>query len=330
MTPPSAKAARRKAMPATKKSNDVDPSEGVSIAAQYGVKLTSPDRVVYPDAGVTKADLVAYYASVAKAMLAFVADRPLSLVRAPGGIKGQQFFQKHDTGGFPAGFKKVVIPYTDADDDRYLYVDDAAGLIGGVQMNVLEWHVWGSRRDQVEKPERIIFDIDPDEGLSFDHVKQAARDMRDILGALGLPSFPMATGGKGIHVIAPIGRRAEWPEVKAFCRGFSKTLEKTEPGRFVAEASKAKRKGRMFVDYLRNERGQTAVAPFSTRARAGAPVAVPISWDEMDKLDRANGFSLKDAIARAQNSKLDPWPGYADQKHPITKAMLKAVGEDDD
>jgi bifunctional non-homologous end joining protein LigD len=322
VTPAKTKAAK----PAAKASAHVDPKEGVAITARYGVKLSSPDRVVYPDNGVTKADLAAYYARVASKMLEYVADRPLSLVRAPGGIKGQHFFQKHDTGGFPSGFKKVVILHTDADDDRYLYVDDPSGFIGGVQMNCLEWHIWGSRRDMVEKPERVIFDIDPDEGLEFRHVKQAAKDIRDILGALGLEAFPMATGGKGIHVICPIGRRMEWPEVKAFCRGFSKTLEKHEPGRFVAELSKAKRKGRMFVDYLRNQRGQTAVSPYSTRARAGCPVAVPISWKELETLDRANGFSLNDAAERAEDKKHNPWPGYFDAKQPITKAMLNAVG----
>jgi len=323
--------AKAKAAPAAKKAKatmHVDPKEGVATAAQYGVKLSSPDRVVYPDNGVTKADLVAYYAKVSETMLKYVGDRPLSLVRAPAGVKGHQFFQKHDTGGFPSGFKKIVIPYTDADDDRYLYVEDTAGLIGGVQMNCLEWHIWGSRRDMVEKPERIIFDIDPDEGLGFEHVKQAATDIRDILGALGLEAFPMATGGKGIHVIAPVGRRMEWPEVKAFCRGFSKTLEKNEPNRFVAESRKAKRVGRLFVDYLRNERGQTAVSPYSTRARTGCPVAVPVSWKELETLDRANGFSLNDAAERAQNKKHNPWPGYFDAKQPITKAMLTAVGAD--
>lgn len=331
--PAKAKAAPAKpkaASPTASKGAHVDPKDGVAIAAEHGVKLSSPDRVVYPDDGVTKADLVAYYAKVADKMLEYVGDRPLSLVRAPGGIKGQHFFQKHDTGGFPSGFKKVVIPFTDADDDKYLYVEDAAGLIGGVQMNALEWHIWGSRRDMVEKAERVIFDIDPDEGLEFRHVKQAAKDIRDILGALGLEAFAMATGGKGIHVICPIGRRTEWPETKAFCRGFSKTLEKHEPDRFVAELSKAKRKGRMFVDYLRNQRGQTAVGPYSTRARAGCPVAVPISWDELEKLDRANGFTLETAAKRAMDKKHNPWPGYFDVKQPITQAMLKAVGATED
>jgi bifunctional non-homologous end joining protein LigD len=329
VTPAKAKATPKKARTAAKASAHVDPKEGVSIAAEYGVKLSSPDRVVYPDNGVTKADLVAYYAAVAETMLKYVGDRPLSLVRAPAGVKGHQFFQKHDTGGFPSGFKKVVILHTDADDDKYLYIDDPSGLIGGVQMNALEWHIWGSRRDMVEKAERIIFDIDPDEGLGFEHVKQAAKDMRDILGALGLEAFPMATGGKGIHVICPIGRRMEWPEVKAFCRGFSKTLEKHEPDRFVAELSKAKRKGRMFVDYLRNERGQTAVSPYSTRARAGCPVATPISWDELEKLEKANGFTLETAAKRATDKNHNPWPGYFDVKQPITQAMLKAVGAED-
>jgi len=302
----------------------MDLSNGVAEASKVGIELTHPDRAVYDKPEVTKAELAAYYAAVADRMLPFIADRPLSLLRCPQGQAHHCFFQKHDTGGFPAAMKSVKITEKDGTVEDYFYIQDLAGLIGGVQMNVLEFHLWGSKRDNVEKPERIIFDLDPDEGLGFTHVRDAAADIRKALGDLGLESFAMLTGGKGIHVIAPLQPSLEWPEVKAFCHGFAQTLEAREPERFVTNMAKVKRKGRMFVDYLRNERGATAVSPWSTRSRAGAPVAVPIGWSELKKIEAANSFSLADAAARA--SKPDPWKGYFALKQTITAAMLEAVG----
>jgi bifunctional non-homologous end joining protein LigD len=324
-----AKAAKPKAAPkkparAARRAPTLDDATGIAAAKAAGVHFTSPDRVEYPDQGVTKGVLAAYYAAVAERMLPYIADRPLSLVRCPQGRAKACFFQKHDSGGFPAQMKKVPIAEKDGQVEDYFYIDDLAGLIAGVQMNVLEFHLWGSRRDAVEKPERIIFDIDPDVGLDFSHVRDAARDIRGVLGALGLESFPLLSGGKGVHVIAPLTPNLEWPEIKAFCHGIAEKLAAAEPDRFVVNMSKAKRVGRLFIDYLRNERGATAIAPWSTRSREGAPCAVPISWDELPKIASANAFPVEAAAARARLP--DPWKGYEAARGKVTPAMLKAVG----
>ncbi|HTJ56675.1 MAG TPA: DNA ligase D [Devosiaceae bacterium] len=307
------------------KTAKLDPKEGEAVASKLGIELTHPERVVYPGQGITKAELAAYYAGVAERMLPYIADRPLSLLRCPQGRSKYCFFQKHDTGGFPKSMKSVEITEKDGSIEDYFYIEDLAGLIGGVQMNVLEFHIWGCKRDNIEKPERIIFDIDPDEGLGFEHVRDAAADIRNALGDLGLETFPMLTGGKGVHVIAPLKPNFEWPEVKAFCHGFAQWLEAREPDRFVSNMSKAKRKGRMFIDYLRNERGSTAIAPWSSRSREGAPAAVPVGWDELPAIAAANAFTLPAAAARAALP--DPWKGYFSTRQTITPAMLKAVAE---
>jgi bifunctional non-homologous end joining protein LigD len=298
---------------------------GIAAAERLGVKLTSPDKIVYPEGNITKAQLVAYYDAVSERMMRHVAERPLSLLRRPTGTN-KPFFQKHDSGGFPDAFKKVKIPETTGETDIYLYIDEPAGLAASVQMSALELHIWGSHIDKLEHADRIIFDIDPDEGLDFAATRQAAIDIHDRLAKWGLESFPMVTGGKGIHVIAPLRRTLEWPEIKLFCRTFAEKLALDEPDRFTANIRKAKRTGRMFVDYLRNERGATAVAPFSTRAKPGAPCAVPLAWDELGTIEAANVFSLGEAAARAQGP--DPWPNYFDLTQSITKAMLSSVAGD--
>ena len=296
---------------------------GIAAAKALRVNLTHPDRVIYPSDGVTKAQIVAYYGMVAERMLPHVVNRPLSLVRTPQGQGKQTFFQKHDSGGFPDAFKKIPILEKDGSTEEYLYIDGPDGLAAGVQMSTLEFHIWGSHVADVDMPDRIIFDIDPDEGLDFRATKDAAVSFRDRLEAMGLKTYAMVTGGKGIHVIAPLRPVLGWTEVKTFCRNFAEMVAREEPERFTANIRKNTRKGRMFVDYLRNERGSTAVAPFSTRARVGAPCAVPVSWDEIETLDRANGFSLPQAAAKAQEP--DPWADYFELKQAITTKMLKAV-----
>jgi bifunctional non-homologous end joining protein LigD len=298
---------------------------GLAASERLKVKLTHPEKIVYEEGSVTKAQLVAYYDAVSERMLRHAAKRPLSLVRLPTGSK-KPFFQKHDSGGFPAAFKKVQITETTGPTDIYLYIDGADGLAASVQMNALELHIWGSHIDNLEKPDRIIFDIDPEEGLDFAHVREAARDIRDKLGAWGLETFAMVTGGKGVHVIAPLRPRLEWPEVKLFCRTVAERLATEEPDRFTANIRKATRKGRMFIDYLRNERGSTAIAPFSTRAKQGAYCAVPVSWDDLETIPAANAFSIAEAAAAAQAP--DPWKGYFELTQTITKAMLSAVAGD--
>ncbi|MET3899962.1 bifunctional non-homologous end joining protein LigD [Devosia sp. UYZn731] len=296
---------------------------GIIAAEAAGIHFTSPDRIIYPGQGVTKGDLAAYYAAVADVMLPYIENRPLSLLRCPQGRTKYCFFQKHDTGGFPDVMKSILIEEKDGHKEDYFYIDTLAGLLGGTQMNVLEWHLWGSRTKNIEKPERIIFDIDPDEGLGFEHVRDAARDIAKLLEEFDLQTYSLVSGGKGVHVIAPLVPKLEWPDIKAFCKGIAKRLEEREPDRFVANMSKAKRKGRMFVDYLRNERGSTAIAPWSSRSRQGAPAAVPVSWDELKDIKAANQFSLAAAAERAK--KPDPWKGYFSTTQTITKAMLDKV-----
>lgn len=288
-----------------------------------GVKLSSPDKVLFEEQGVTKADLAAHYERVADRMLPLVEGRLVSLVRCPQGEGGQCFFQRHDHKGFPAAMKRQEITEKDGGKATYLRLDTLSSLIAGVQMGTLEFHIWGSRGDMLEKPDRLVFDLDPDEGLDFGDVKEASFDIRDRLVELGLKTVPLVTGGKGVHVIAPLSRRAEWPEVKGFARGLARMLTKEEPDRYVAQASKAKRKGRIFVDWLRNERGATAIAPYSTRSRQGAPVAVPVSWDELNSLGAANSFRIGDMEKRLKEA--DPWAGSAKWRQSITKKMLDAV-----
>jgi len=256
-------------------------------------------------------------------MLPYIKDRPLSLVRCPQGRAKACFFQKHDTGGFPAAMKTVEIAEKDGSKESYFYVSDLSGIVAAVQMNTLEFHLWGSRRDKIELPERVIFDIDPDEGLNFTHVREAAADIREGLGSWGLESFALLTGGKGVHVVAPIARRADWALVKLFCKTFAQRMAEAEPERFTTALSKAKRKGKMFIDYLRNERGSTAIAPYSTRSREGAPVATPVTWEELGAIERANAFSLPQAAERAKGP--DPWKEYFSVEQSITKGMVNAV-----
>ncbi len=297
------------------KAQSID-GDGEAVAEKLGVRLTSPDRVVYPGQGITKAQLVAYYEDVAEVMLPHIKDRPLSLVRCPQGRTKHCFFQKHDTGGFPEQMHSKSITEKDGDRKDYFHVDDLAGLVAGTQMNVLEWHIWGSRFSDVEKPDRLVFDIDPDEGLDFPAITAAATDIRDRLKDMGLASFPMVSGGKGIHVIVPLEPRAEWPEVKTFCKSFAQAMADDEPQRYTASISKARRKGRLFIDYLRNERGSTAICPWSVRSREGAPVAVPIDWDEVPGLKAANGFSLAAAAERAQDG---AWTAYFKTKGKLPR-----------
>ena len=283
------------------------------------VKITNPDRVIFPGDGITKGQLADYYARVAEIMLPWTGDRPISLIRCPQGRAKQCFFQKHDAGSFgDAHVHKVAIPEKDGGSEDYLWVDDADGLIACVQMGTIEFHGWGSRASDVERPDRLVIDLDPDEGLGFDAVKSAATDIKAHLADIGLVSFPLLSGGKGVHVVVPLTPQAEWPAVKDFADRFARALATAEPDRFVATMSKAKRKGRIFIDWLRNQRGSTAVLPYVVRARPGAPVAAPVTWEELRDIDTAAHFSLADAdrlVERAASHALAGW-GVADQVLP--------------
>lgn len=259
-----------------------------------GVRVSSTGRVVYPDAGVTKGAVADHYAAVADRMLMHVAGRPLSLLRCPDGISGECFFQKHAGKGFPDGVKSMPIKEKDGGTEDYIYVTTPEGLIGAAQMGTLEFHIWGATRDRIERPDRLVFDLDPDEGLDWNEVRSAAFDLRRALARLGLTAGAIVTGGKGIHVWMPLRRTREWETVKLFAKTFAHVMADKSPDRYTATMSKKKRKGRVFIDWLRNERGATAIAPYSLRARKNAPVAVPVTWDELENLTAANGFRMAD------------------------------------
>lgn len=290
--------------------------QDVSIA---GIALSSPGRAVFP--GISKLDLAQYYQRIAPQMLTETADRPLSLLRLPEGIDGARFFQKHPGKGFPATLETMQIREADGDLADYIYVRDASGLVGAVQMGTVEFHIWGAHRNNLERPDRLIFDLDPDEALDFAEVRRAALDLRETLGGLGLEAWAMLSGGKGVHLVVPLKRTASWDHVKQFCQRIAQLCAAREPDRFVAEMAKAKRKGRIFIDWLRNERGQTSVAPFSVRARSGAPVAAPVSWEEMPGIASASAFDMAAAWARG-------WPVQRPKAQKLTQAILENLDQE--
>jgi bifunctional non-homologous end joining protein LigD len=278
------------------------------------IAISHPDRVVFGASGITKGQLASWYEAIAPRALAWVGDRPLSLVRAPDGIDGQKFFQKHLTAGFGKQVGSVMLAQGKGPPEPTIMVTDKAGLLRCVQMGTIEFHGWGARAGDVEHPDRLVIDLDPDEGLDFTDVKRAAVTIRDHLADLGLTTFPLLSGGKGVHVIAPLTPAADWDAVEDFAHRFARALEGAEPQRFVATMAKAKRKGRIFVDWLRNQRGSTAILPWSVRARDGAPVAVPVTWEMLSEARAANLYTLADPAAIiAVADALPPGWGQADQ-----------------
>jgi bifunctional non-homologous end joining protein LigD len=269
-----------------------------------GVRLSSPDKILYPEQGITKGDLADYYVAVAGRMLPHVAFRPVTMVRCPAGSETKCFYQRHAGSGVPEQLREVTIP---GFDEPYLYIADLPGLIAMVQMGVLEIHPWGVTVEHPDKADRIVFDLDPDEGLGFGDVIAAAREVRARLDRLGLRSFVKSTGGKGLHVVLPVEPTAYWKEVKSFARGVSAEMAADSPDKYLTKASKAERAGRIFIDYLRNDPTSTAVAPYSTRSRPGAPVATPLCWDELTpKLD-PKSFTIRSVPGRIARQRSDPW-----------------------
>ena len=284
----------------------------------YGIEISNPDRVIYPKDGVTKGELANYYAAVDKLIMPTVARRPMTIIRCPQGTAEKCFFQKHDSGTFGEHVKHVPIEEKDGDVEDYLYLDDVRGVLACVQMGTIEFHGWGSSVPEVDYPDRLVFDLDPDEGLDFAAVREAAVSLRELLLQLGLKTFPMLTGGKGVHVVAPLDASAHWDEVSDFAERFSRAVAESDPDRFTANIRKVQRKGRIFLDWLRNQRGSTAVMPYSARAREGAPVAAPIAWEELDQFSGGNAFSIRDLdllLVRAKSKPLAGW-GKAKQSLP--------------
>lgn len=272
-------------------------------------RLSSPGRVVFPDAGITKQDVADYYAAVADRLLPEIVDRPLSLLRCPDGTQGECFFQKHHADSLGPGVHPVTLRES-AGEGEYLYVRDIEGVLSLVQMNAIEFHPWGAKRTAPEKPDRLVFDLDPADGVPWSEVKRAARDVRDRLAEVGLQSWVRLSGGKGIHVCVPIRPGPDWDSAKDFCEAFAKAMVAQSPLRYVAVASKQARRDRIFIDWLRNGRGATSVASWVVRARKGAPVAMPLRWEELSRTTSAAQFDLARAKQRAARLRSDPWEGF--------------------
>jgi bifunctional non-homologous end joining protein LigD len=291
---------------------------GKSTPESFGIEISSPERIIYPELGLTKKDLADYYAEIEPLIMVDAAKRPMTLIRCPGGRTGECFFQKHDKGTFGPHVKQIPIREKDGHKEDYLYFDDIRGLLASVQMGTVEFHGWGSKVEKVEYPDRLVFDLDPDVGLDFGKVKAAAVRLKALLEDLGLKSFPLLSGGKGIHVVVPLDQSKDWPTVKSFADRFSRAISEAEPQTFTANIRKVERKGRIFLDWLRNQRGATAVMPYSARAREGAPVAAPVAWAELGKYDSGHHFSIRDAgklLKRSSSKALAGW-GEAKQALP--------------
>lgn len=287
-----------------------------------GVRLTNPDKVLYPEQGITKRELASYFQAVANWMLPHIVDRPLVLVRCPDGLHKECFYQKHPGAGTPETLKLVPIKEK-SKTAKYVVVDNVAGLIALAQVGALEIHAWGSRMDKLERPDRLVFDLDPDVDLSWRRVVDAARQIRDFLHRLGLESFVKTTGGKGLHLVVPIQRRHGWDEVKQFCKEIADAIVRADPDHYTANPIKATRTGKIFVDYLRNGRGATAVVPYSPRARAGAPVSTPLAWDELGRDIRSDHFTINNVLKRLASLKCDPWHALRSLRQSLDGPMKK-------
>jgi bifunctional non-homologous end joining protein LigD len=290
------------------------------------LKISHPDRVLYHDSGITKADIAAYIQRAAPAMLPFIKDRFVSLVRCPDGVEGQCFFQRHPAKGFGDFWLSQDFAAKDGKHLAYLYMQNAEALTAAVQMGVLEFHIWGSRRTKPQIPDRIVFDLDPDTDVSFETVRKAAVHLRDVLEALALASLPMLSGGKGIHVVVPLKPDHDFSVAEKFSGDIARLLEADAPRDFTATMSKAKRKGKIFIDYFRNTLAATAIAPYSPRARPVPAVAWPCSWAALTSFKSAQDMTIalaSEALAAGENG----WVDYETLRSSLTSAALKAVSK---
>ncbi|WP_315919118.1 DNA ligase D [Mesorhizobium sp. SP-1A] len=280
------------------------PSRG---SAKTTVKLSHPDKLLWPAEKVSKHDLLDHYALVWPRMEPFVVNRPLALVRAPDGVDGQRFFQKHASPGMSDHIQRSKDP---EDGEEILFIKDFDGVAALVQMGVVEIHIWGCTVDKIDTPDQIVFDLDPDEGVAVEVVRRAALDIRARLEELKLPTFVKTSGGKGYHVMVPLKPAAKWDEVKGFAHDFARAMEQAAPDRYTATLSKKARTGRIFIDYLRNGRGSTTVAPYSSRAKKGATVSMPVTWKEIEHGLPPNAFPIGDKTTLKRLAGDDPWADF--------------------
>lgn len=299
----------------------------VEAAGLDQVNISHPDRIVYPEVGITKLGVATYYAQVVEWMLPHIIGRPLSMLRCPKGTDERCFFQKRAPAGLPAEVQRIEIT-TKVGPRPFIAVNDAVGLLSLVQFGVFEFHVWGALADQPEKPDRVVFDLDPDPSVPWKMVVAAAFEIRERLEALALISFVKTTGGKGLHVVVPLRRRHTWDDIRNFSELIGKQMAAASPGRFTMNSSKRARRGKIYIDSLRNRRGSTAIAPFSTRAHATASISMTVAWDELDILPSGNSYTVQNAIRRLVNLDEDPWREIANVNQSITKSAWKRLGAD--
>lgn len=302
--------------------------QALSNADLASVRVTNPDRVMFGSGGPTKLELAVYYAAVANWMLPELSKRPVSLVRCPQGERESCFFQRHAGQSLPESVKRVALR-EELSQKRadYLYIDNGHAFLALAQFGTVEFHPWGCRVDKPERPDRMIFDLDPDEGLRWSEVVQAARDIRDQLAEIGFVPFVKTTGGKGLHVVVPVVRRQTWSAIFRFSEGFAAGLARAEPHRFTASMAKAHRRERIFVDFHRNSRGSTAVAAYSLRARPGVAAAVPVAWPELSDIEDPAELNWA-SVPRWLRDRPDPWRDIDQCARALTKDMMQKVGAD--
>lgn len=283
----------------------------MSPTRRYGarsVELSNRDKVLFPDDGLTKGDLVDYYEKVADLLLTHVRDRPLTLKRHPDGIGSDGFYQKEASDHFPEWIRRIRVPLKGGGEQVQVGVDDTASLVYLAQQGTVTFHAWTSRAPELEKPDRMIFDLDPGEEGAFDVVREAARELRELLEGVGLAPFLLVTGSSGLHVRVPLRRDPGFDRVRAFARRVAELLARRRPHRYTVEVRKKKRKGRLFLDVARNGHGQTAVVPYSLRTLPAAPAAVPLEWDELGALEGPRRWTLA-SVGRRMGQREDPWKG---------------------
>ena len=293
--------------------------------AVAGVTLTHPDRVLFRDQAITKLGLARYYEAVADWMVPHVADRPLSIVRCPEGERGACFYQKHAAPGVPKQVKRVRIRERGGGTASYLYVDDLPGVVALAQIGVLEIHPWGTRVERLERPDRLVLDLDPAPGLPWARVVEAAEEARALLKDLGLVSFVKTTGGKGLHVVVPLRPEAGWDALRSLGEGIGAEMTRRAPERYTINPLKAARRGRIFIDYLRNVRGATSVAAYSPRAKRGAPVSTPLAWSELSARTRPEAFTIETVPKRLATLRKDPWADFFSVDQAITARTAAAL-----